>query len=448
MEKTTHTSATDNRRSRLIVKNVIASFLVKGWTAVIILLMVPLSLKCLGVYQNGVWLTISSMLVWIDQMDIGLGNGLRNRLTSHVAHGEVAEARMVVSSTIAMLACIVIPIILCVIPFIWLTNIYVFLNVEPGIIPELRIALTTAVILVCTTFVMKFINNVYMGMQLPAVSNLLMALGLTFSLLATWLAYQLGHATFFVVVIVNTVSPLLVYILAYPYTFYKKFPELRPSLKYVNLSSALELGNLGVKFFWLQIAGVIQFMTANLLISNFFSPAMVTPYQIAYRYMSIVMVLFTVVCMPFWNATTDAYERNDIQWIINANKKMNWMTLCIAILLLVMIAVSPWVYQIWIGDACEVSFGMTVMMALYIFFLILSMRYSYFLSGISALRLQLYMTIMTVIFIPAAWIVSHVKHDILWFMAVMCFCVVPSIIVHGIQLHKILANKATGIWKI
>ena len=448
MEKTTHTSATDNRRSRLIVKNVIASFLVKGWTAVIILLMVPLSLKCLGVYQNGVWLTISSMLVWIDQMDIGLGNGLRNRLTSHVAHGEVAEARMVVSSTIAMLACIVIPIILCVIPFIWLTNIYVFLNVEPGIIPELRIALTTAVILVCTTFVMKFINNVYMGMQLPAVSNRLMALGLTFSLLATWLAYQLGHATFFVVVIVNTVSPLLVYILAYPYTFYKKFPELRPSLKYVNLSSALELGNLGVKFFWLQIAGVIQFMTANLLISNFFSPAMVTPYQIAYRYMSIVMVLFTVVCMPFWNATTDAYERNDIQWIINANKKMNWMTLCIAILLLVMIAVSPWVYQIWIGDACEVSFGMTVMMALYIFFLILSMRYSYFLSGISALRLQLYMTIMTVIFIPAAWIVSHHTHDILWFMAVMCFCVVPSIIVHGIQLHKILANKATGIWKI
>ena len=448
MEKTTHTSATDNRRSRLIVKNVIASFLVKGWTAVIILLMVPLSLKCLGVYQNGVWLTISSMLVWIDQMDIGLGNGLRNRLTSHVAHGEVAEARMVVSSTIAMLACIVIPIILCVIPFIWLTNIYVFLNVEPGIIPELRIALTTAVILVCTTFVMKFINNVYMGMQLPAVSNLLMALGLTFSLLATWLAYQLGHATFFVVVIVNTVSPLLVYILAYPYTFYKKFPELRPSLKYVNLSSALELGNLGVKFFWLQIAGVIQFMTANLLISNFFSPAMVTPYQIAYRYMSIVMVLFTVVCMPFWNATTDAYERNDIQWIINANKKMNWMTLCIAILLLVMIAVSPWVYQIWIGDACEVSFGMTVMMALYIFFLILSMRYSYFLSGISALRLQLYMTIMTVIFIPAAYIVSHLTHDILWFMAVMCFCVVPSIIVHGIQLHKILANKATGIWKI
>lgn len=448
MEQAYHIAETDKTRSRLIVKNVIASFLVKGWAAVVVLLMVPLTLKCLGAYQNGVWLTISSLLIWIDQMDIGLGNGLRNRLAAHVAHGEMAEARMVVSSTVAMLACIIVPVILFIIPLIWMTNVYGFLNVAPTIIPELRLALTTAVLLVCTTFVLKFISNVYMGMQLPAVSNLLMALGQTISLSGTWLAYISGHATFLVVVIINTVSPLMVYILAYPYTFIRKFPALRPCMKYVNMNSALELGNLGIKFFWLQIAGVIQFMTANLLISNFFSPAMVTPYQIAYRYMSIVMVLFTVVCMPFWNATTDAYERNDIQWIKESNRKMNWMTLCIAILLSLMVAVSPWVYQIWIGDACEVSLGMTVMMALYIFLLILSMRYSYFLSGIGALRLQLYMTIMTVIFIPAAYIVSHLKHDILWFMAVMCICVAPSVIVHMIQLHKILDNKATGIWKI
>lgn len=447
MEKASRRIETDKDRSRLIVKNVLASFLIKVWAAVVVLLMVPLSLKCLGVYQNGVWLTISSLLVWIDQMDIGLGNGLRNRLAAHVAHEEMTEARMVVSSTVAMLAGIVILIIFCITPIIWLTNIYGFLNVDPSIIPELRTALTTAVILVCMTFVMKFISNVYMGMQLPAISNLLTASGQTFSLLFTWLAYMSGHATFFVVVFVNTLSPLMIYILAYPYTFIRRFPELRPSLKYVKLKSTVELGSLGVKFFWLQIAGVIQFMTANLLISNFFSPAMVTPYQITYRYMSIVMVLFTIVCMPFWSATTDAYERNDIRWIINSNRKMNWMIFLFAILLLIMIALSPWVYQIWIGDACNVPFGMTVMMALYIFLLILSMRYSYFLSGFGALRLQLYMTVMTVVFIPAAWIVSHVKHDILWFMAVMCICVAPSIIVHMIQLHKILSNKATGIWR-
>ena len=112
-----------------------------------------------------------------------------------------------------------------------------------------------------------------------------------------------GEATFLPVVIVNTAAPLLVYLAAYPYTFYIKFTELRPTWRSINLRAALQLGNLGIKFFWLQIAGIIQFMTANILISNFFTPEMVNPYQIAYRYMSLVIVFFTVICMPFWNAT-------------------------------------------------------------------------------------------------------------------------------------------------
>jgi O-antigen/teichoic acid export membrane protein len=294
--------------------------------------------------------------------------------------------------------------------------------------------------------VLKFIGNVYMGMQLPAVSNLLIAIGQTFALIATWLLYITGHATFFNIVVVNTAGPLLAYLLAYPYTFHVRFPQLRPSLKSVNLHSALELGNLGLKFFWLQIAAILQFMTANILISRFFNPEMVTPYQIAYRYMSLVIVVFTVICMPFWNATTDAYERNDMEWIRQANKKMNWMTPGIALLLILMVIVSPWVYQIWIREACHVPLNMTAMMALYIFLIVASMRYSFFLNGIGVLQLQLYMSIMNVLFIPLAWIVSSYTQDIIWFMGVMCFCVAPGLVVNIIQFSKILKGNAKGIW--
>lgn len=77
-----------DKRTKLLVRNVIASFFIKGWAACVTLMMVPLTLKCLGVYQNGVWLTISSLLVWVDHMDIGLGNGLRNKLALHMAHQE------------------------------------------------------------------------------------------------------------------------------------------------------------------------------------------------------------------------------------------------------------------------------------------------------------------------------------------------------------------------
>lgn len=438
----------NSARTAAIYRNVVLSFLLKGFSAIITLLMVPLTLTCLGEYKNGVWLTISSLLVWIDQMDIGLGNGLRNKLAESIAHNDTMQARQSVSSTMAMLTCITLPLTLLLVMLVVSTDVYAFFNADQAIISDLRAALLAAVVLVCITFVLKIVGNVYMGLQQPATSNLILVSGQALALLATWLLMKNGQATFFNIVIANTTAPLAAFLVAFVITFFIVHPELRPSLRFVNMRAAMNLGNLGIKFFWLQIAGIIQFMTANILISNFFTPQMVTPYQIAYRYMSLIIVVFTVICMPFWNATTDAYARGDMEWIRRANKKMSLMSLFIALLMVVMVLLSPWVYDIWIKEACHVPFGMTVMMALYIFLLVLSMRYSYFLNGIGALRLQLYMTVFTVIFIPLAWIVCRMTHDILWFMAVMCLCIAPSILVNMIQFNKILNGTAKGIWKI
>ena len=443
-----HHKAICNGRSSLLISNILASFLIKGWSAVVVLLMVPLTLSCLGKYSNGVWLTISSMLVWIDQMDIGLGNGLRNKLASHIAHEEYDEARSIVSSTFAMLFAITIPVILVLSALVWFTDIYTFLNVDPQVIPQMRVSILAAVVIVCMTFVFKFIGNVYMGMQMPAVSNFIMVIGQTMALAATWILYVTGNADFLNIVLVNTGAPLVTYMLAYPYTFKVRYRFLCPTLKSVNMRSALELCNMGLKFFWLQIAGVIQFMTANILISKFFTPAMVTPYQITYRYMSLVMVAFSVICMPFWNATTDAYERGDMDWIRKANSKMNLMMAIITAGMALMVIVSPWLYDVWVGDKCDVPFSMTVMMAIYIWLMVLSMRYSYFLNGVGALRLQMWMTVMTVFFIPLAWWVSKETHDIVCFMVVMCGCIAPSILVNMVQFSKILKGKAQGIWRI
>lgn len=437
-----------NSRTNLIQKNVAASFLLKFVGAVITLMLVPLTLACLGEYKNGIWLTISSMLVWIDQMDIGLGNGLRNKLTVYIAQQETEKARRLISSTMVMLLCITGILMAMLSLLVETTDIFAFLNVEENRVPELRTALLTAVILVCMTFSLKFISNVYLGMQLPAMSNLILVIGQGLAMTATWLLLRNGIATFTNVVVVNTAAPLVTYMVFYPITFYVKYPSLRPSFRLANLREALSLANIGVRFFWLQIASVVQFMTANILISKFFSPEMVTPYQITYRYFSIILVAFTIISVPYWSATTDAYARGDMPWIASANRRMHLITLATAAALVLMTLVSPFVYDVWIGDKCHVPYGMTVMMAVYIFLLIDSTRYSYFLNGIGALRLQLYMTVMVVIFIPLAWLVSTIVHDITYFMAVMCLCLVPSIVVNKIQFHKILRGKAVGLWRI
>ena len=436
-----------NHRSSLLQKNILASFLIKGWSAVIVLLLVPVTLHCLGDYKNGIWLTISSLLLWIDNMDIGLGNGLRNKIAEYMAHNEVQRARQLVSSTFALLSCIIIPVILVLVVLILTCNTYQVFNASPSIVNDLDMVLIVTIMLVCTTFVFKLIGNFYMGMQLPAVSNLLIAIGQTLALIGTYIVYWSGSHSLMYIAIVNTAAPLVVYLIAFPYTFLYKYPHLRPSCQLIDFKEAKAVVNTGIQFFIMQISSVILFMTSNILISNLFTPALVTPYQITYRYFSILLVAFTVICMPFWNATTDAYERGDIQWIRNATRKLRMMIIGIIVCMAMMVVLSPWVYSIWIGDSITIDIRMSIVMATYIFILIYSMRYSYFINGIGKLRLQLiFTTTAAFFFIPLAYLTTIWTHNIIWFMVVMCLINIPGLIVNRIQFYKLINGTAKGIW--
>ena len=435
-------------RSALIRKNILAGFAIKAWSALTVLLTVPLTLQCLGIYENGIWLTISSILVWIDMLDIGLGNGLRNQLTIDLAHNDMQRARQTVSSTFAMLAFIIVvtlAVLLCIIGF---ADDYQMLNVDPAQVSHLPVMLALAVTLVCITFVFKVVGNVYMSHQLPAISNLLVATGQTLALLATFILYMAGQATLLSVLLVNTASPLLVYLVGFIYTFWFKYPELRPHFHAVNLSVAKQLMSLSFQFFAIQIASVVLFFSGNLIITHLYTPELVNPYQITYRYFSLVLILFTVICVPFWNATADAYSKGDMSWIHHASHQMRVVLLTMTSLLIIMVIASPWVYAVWIGDKVSIPISLSIAMACYIAILISSMRYSYFLNGIGALRLQLFVSITAaVIFIPLAKVAAMISPGVTSFVAVLCLVNIPGLIVNHIQFNRIIKGKAHGLWK-
>ena len=435
-------------RSSLIVKNILASFFIKGWFVLVQLMLVPTTLACLGVYENGVWLTISSVLIWIDNMDIGLGNGLRNKLAEAMAHNDYAKGQQYVSSTFAMLAIIIVPTCLLLIFLELFTDTYNVFNVDKGIVANLDIILVVTTIMVCSTFIFKFIGNFYMGLQLPAVNNLLVTSGNTISLLATYCIYLSGIHSLLLVALVNTAAPLLVYIISYPITFSGRYSQLRPSIKSVKLSVAKELFSIGRSFFILQISGVVLFFSSNIIISNLFSPSMVTPYQIAHRYFMVATLIFTIVGVPYWSATTDAFARNDMEWIKRSNRILNRLILGLVLLLSLMIILADWIYGIWIDDKAYVPFKMTLIAGVYQFILIWSTRYSFVINGFGYLRLQLIMTVLAAIaYIPLAIAVGRSTNDINWLLIVMCLINIPGLVVNVIQYNKIVNGTAIGIWK-
>jgi O-antigen/teichoic acid export membrane protein len=204
---------------------------------------------------------------------------------------------------------------------------------------------------------------------------------------------------------------------------------------------------IGTKFFLIQISGVILFMSSNILISKLFSPSMVTPYQICFRYFSLLLAIFTVICMPYWTATTDAYERHDMAWIRRTTRKLDIMTLSIFICMIIMIICSNFIYTIWIGNDIVIDTKLSISIAAYVFILIYSERYSYIINGFGMLRLQLIFTIgAAILFIPLSFLVVSWKHDIIWFVGVMCMVNIPGMIMNRIQFYKIINNQAKGIW--
>lgn len=441
-----HILGGDNR-SNLIRKNIIISFCIKIWSALVQLLMVPLTLHCLGVYENGLWLTISSLLIWIDNLDIGLANGLRNKLAVHLALGEKIEAQKTVSSTFYMLVLLFIPIIFLINIWIFCVDTYQFFNVDSDIVNNLNVILHVSAILVCTTFIFKFIGNFYMALQLPAINNALNTLGQTIALLGVVVLYVTGIHSLLCVALINTISPLIVYVVAYPITFYKKYPDLCPHISMVSKSSMKSLATTGIKFFVLQIAGVVLFMSTNILISRFFSPELVTPYQIAYRYFMVLQLIFVIICAPYWTATTDAYKKNDFEWIKKSNKLLDKMMTSLFIIAFFMVIFARPIYTIWIGDANAVSLPMTVIVAVYEMILVASMRYSYILNGFGTLRLQLIMTIIAaVLYIPLATLVCSYKNNLNYLLYVMCAVNLPGLLVNIVQYYKIVNRRAKGIW--
>ena len=65
--------------------------------------MVPIVLAYIHKEQYGIWLTLSSIIGWFSFFDIGLGHGLRNKLSESLAENDLVKAKTYVSTTYAIL---------------------------------------------------------------------------------------------------------------------------------------------------------------------------------------------------------------------------------------------------------------------------------------------------------------------------------------------------------
>lgn len=436
-----------NARSRKVLQNILASFFIKGWSGAMQLLLVPLTLTCLSNYEYGVWMTISTLLVWIESMDIGLGNGMRNMLATFRAEGDNERAKQVVSTCFYSLVVFMLFIGIILYVAEHYINFYAFLNVDANMVSNLTLVIQLSTVIVCATFVFKFIGNVYLALQLPALNNLLLVLGNTLSFVGIFIAKILfNDVPLIAIAVISTLGPLLVFLISYPITFIKKYPELCPSIKSFKREMLGEVFVLGLKFFVLQMASLVLFSTSNIIISRYIGPSSVAPYQVTQRYFNLVLVLFTIIVVPLWSATTDAYARKDYQWIQSCGKKGLQIVFIILIVLFAMSIVAPYVYNIWTMGKILVPLSLIWGMAFYMLVTVFSLFYAHLLFGMGKVYVQMWVTLgEAVVFVPLAiyganyWGVEGVLYALI---LVNIACAITNFY----QFYLLSNDKAKGIW--
>ena len=173
----------------------------------------------LNPYEYGIWITLNSILTWINYFDIGLGNGLRNKLTEALAIKDYNMAQMYVSTALVLLffiALILYALFLILSSFIsW----YDILNVESSI-RNLDTIVMIVMFCMCICFVLRIIGTIFLSYQNTWVNDFLTFAGSLLAFVWIYILTCTSEGSLMKVAIAFSLSPVIVYLIAFPITFH------------------------------------------------------------------------------------------------------------------------------------------------------------------------------------------------------------------------------------
>ena len=435
-----------HERSIKTKRNILSSFIVKGFNIIIYIAIVPITLQYVTTVNYGIWLTLSTILSWASVFDLGLGNGLRNRFTEAISTGKHKLARVYVSTTYAILLIIIVPVFLIFIPINSYLNWSKILNADAGLAAELNILTIIVFGFFCFQFVFQLILSILLADQKPALAGFISMISNLMALLLVLLLKQFTTGNLIYLGLVMGGAPVVILMASNIYLFNSKYKMYRPSFRYIKFSYAKDLINLGGQFFIIQIVYLIIYTTSNMIITQLFGPAKVVTYNISMRYFNVTVTFFNILILPFWSAFTEAYCKHDYPWMKNSIHSLLRIWLLFTILTIFMVFASDYVYRIWVGSEIIVPFSVTILMGLYAILTNWNSIFSYFLNGIGKIRIQFFYSIfLGFITIPLTLYLGNMV-GIEGVILSTCIILIINSFWAPVQYFKIISGNAKGIW--
>lgn len=366
-------------RSKNYIKQIKGSFLFKGLAIFASFLAMPLMIKYLGVEHYGVWSTLLSIVSWVVLFDIGIGNGLRNKISESLAKENKQEAHNYISTAYTIVGAISVMLILIFllaseyIPWQKVFNITSISNYE------LQSIVNITVIFLFLNFWISLINQVFNGLQKTSLAVFNQFLSNFFSLFAVFVLYTFYESSLIKLAFFYGAS-LLASSLILSFWFYQKNREFIPKIKSFGLNYTKSITSLGFKFFIIQIAVIVIFTTDKILITQLFGPEYVASYDVVFKLFSVITIVHGILVAPLWSAYSDAYHRSDMEWIKKTIKNQLKIYLLIIVATTLLIFLAKPIIRLWIGKDFFCGQCAIIAMALFILVSTWNNIFAYFIN--------------------------------------------------------------------
>lgn len=344
----------------------------------------PLLLSYLGQEQYGIWVTILSVINWINYFDVGIGNGYRNQLTEALEKHDDSSVAALTRTAYMLLSGVVSVVFIVGMLLVLLLDCNSFFNTDLPI----KLVLGISLAFVCVNFVAALCKPQLFALQHAELVSLMTVVtnGLSLMFIAG-LNAGMPRSMEFVAICVGMAG--LITNIVFSLVSWRSAKGLRPSCGSIDRSNVRNICTLGVKFFLVQIAALILFTTDNMVIMGCLGAASVTAYSTTYNAFGAVGSLATAALSPMWSKVTQASAKGDYAWVAKALNKSLLATLPFVVVFIALASVFRPLARIWLGQELEYAAGLIPCMALYYILFISSSVLSSVANGLGRINVQL-----------------------------------------------------------
>lgn len=440
------TEAISLERTRNYARQITGAAIYKAVAMAASFLVIPLMIRYLGQEQFGIWSTLLTIMSWIVFFDLGVGNGLRNKVAEALAKNDKVEAANYIASGYSLIGFTALMLWVAATAASFFVPWQIVFNTQALTEATLRLTVQIATFFVVLNFWIGLINALLGAMQKTSLTALGQLISNGLALMFVFVLTKTTDASMNNLAIAYGAS-LVVANALLSLWFYRHHPELRPKLS-LNKRHVHPLLSVGVQFFTIQLAVLVIFTTDKILITQLFGPQFVAQYEVVFKLFSVITFAHTLISAPLWSAYTDAYHRKDIVWIKYMLRKQMVIYCGVVFAVVFMGLAARPIIAVWVGHELDVALPLVMTIGLFVLVSVWNNVYATFVNGIGKIKAQLYTAVIAMLLnIPLALLFTkHFGFGLSGVVLATCASLLIAAVVLPIQVHRIICDGMRGVF--